>query len=193
MTDARTPSASRPRAAASGLVLVERHLFRLSDPEASAVRRAPLPSDDSPVTTGAGPDLALFHSVLEDGAVHADLELRDHPVPTPPHPWDLTSLHELEVAGPHIALVSGTSSLGTDCVLPVSAGTYILEAHCRGRAAAEAAFLAWLDAEEEEAEPTTEPWPHDGIERWLLRLWPTRPATCERQVLSTPVNLSRVV
>ncbi|MER5388258.1 hypothetical protein [Saccharopolyspora sp. NPDC002686] len=178
MTDARTPPASWPRAAASGLVEVERHLFRLSDPEAPALRQAPLPSEESPVTTGAGPDLALFHSVLEDGAVHADLELWEHPAPAPPHPWDLTVVHEVEIAGPHIALVSGTSSLGADCVLPVPADTYVLEARCRDRAAAEAAFLAWLDAEEEEgAEPTTESWPHDGIERWLVRLWPTRPAT----------------
>lgn len=180
MTDARTPPASWPRAAASGLVFVERRLLRLSDPEAPALRRAHLPSEEAPVTTGAGPDLALFHSVLDDGAAHADLELWEHPVPAPPHPWDLTAVHEVEVVGPHIAVVSGISSLGRDCVLPVPADTYILEVHCRGRAAAEAAFLAWLDAEEEEvsegAEPTTAPH-HDGIERWLVRLWPTRSAT----------------
>ncbi|MEB3371601.1 hypothetical protein [Saccharopolyspora mangrovi] len=74
----------------------------------------------------------------------------------------------MEIAGPHIALVSGTSSLGSACVLPVPADTYVLQAHCRGRAEAEAAFLAWLDAEGDEAELC----PHDGIERWLIRFWP---------------------
>ncbi|MEB3371602.1 hypothetical protein [Saccharopolyspora mangrovi] len=84
MTDARTPPASAPRAAASDLVLVERHLFRLSDPEAPELRTAPLPSEDSPVTTGAGPNLALFSSILEDGAVHADVELWGIPRPHRP-------------------------------------------------------------------------------------------------------------
>ncbi|MEV0697147.1 hypothetical protein AB0I53_04395 [Saccharopolyspora sp. NPDC050389] len=184
VTDASIPSLPvlRPRIAASGLVFVERHLFRLSDPEAPALRRAPLPAADSPVTTGAGPDLVLFSSVLEDGLVHADLELWEHPVPEPSGPWDLTALRELEIAGPHIVLASFVSGLVGDCVIPVPAGIYTLRACCRGRAAAHAAFLTWLDAEEEEeeaeegAEPAAELGPSDGIERWLLQLWPTPPA-----------------
>jgi len=184
MTDASIPCLLplRPCVAASGLVFVERHLFRLSDPEAPALRQAPLPAADSPVTTGAGPDLALFRSVLEDGLVHADLELWEHPVPEPSGPWDLTALRELEIAGPHVVLASFVSGLVGDCVIPVPAGVYTLRACCRGRAAAQAAFLAWLGAEEEEeeteegAEPTAELGPSDGIERWLLLLWPTPPA-----------------
>ncbi|GAB2809694.1 hypothetical protein [Streptomyces daliensis] len=164
--DASAPGAHTPVAAASGLVLVEKGLFRLSDPQAGPLRPAPDPTEDTPVTTGSGPDLALFLSALEDADVWAVLELWAGPAPEPEGPWEVRVSHVVEVTGPDVALVSGVSALGTECVLPVPAGAYTLEARCRGRAAAREAFHTWLAAEDDDADSE----PPTGLEHWHLRL-----------------------
>ncbi|MEB8341115.1 hypothetical protein [Streptomyces endophyticus] len=169
--DASTPGPRGPVADAAGLVLVEDRMFRLSDANSGPLRPAPTPTEDTPVTTGTGPDLALFLSATEDGEVAAVIELWQAPGPEPEGPWELQISYEIEVAGPELALVSGVSALGTDCVLPVPAGTYTLQARCRGRAAAREAFEAWLAAEDE---GDTDPEPPAGLEHWHLRLHPRR-------------------
>ncbi|MER5442042.1 hypothetical protein [Streptomyces sp. NPDC002790] len=168
--DDTSPSGPRgPIADAAGLVFVEDRMFRLSDPCAGPLHPAPTPTEDTPVTTGTGPDLAVFLSALEDADVAAVLELWQAPGPEPEGPWELQVSYEIEVAGPELALVSGVSALGTDCVLPVPAGTYTLEARCRGRAAAREAFAAWLTAEDED---DADPDPPTGLEHWHVRLHP---------------------
>ncbi|MGD6743555.1 hypothetical protein ACOKM3_17130 [Streptomyces sp. BH106] len=169
--DTATPGPRAPLARAAGLVLVEHRVFRLSDPHSGPLRPAPAPTEDTPVTIGSGPDLAVFLSALEDADVAAVLELWQAPGPEPEGPWDLQVSHEIEVAGPELALVSGVSALGADCVLPVPAGIYTLQARCRGRAAAREAFEAWLTADDED---DLDPEPPTGLEHWHLRLHPCR-------------------
>ena len=169
---------SGPQRAVRGPVFVEEHMFRLVDIAAPAQGRTPSPDTraDSLVTFGRDPGLATFTSALEDGKQHVTLELWPAEPPPPEGDWVAGLALRVTVGGGQLRLASGISSLGSPHELDVSPGTYVLGVWCRGRDAAWTAFLTWLDDEEEDEEQgdgeASVQRAFDGVEQWLLRLWP---------------------
>lgn len=179
-------SAAALRAATGGAVFVERHMFQLSDPEADSFTNPPNPTEEQPVTFGAGHKLALFHSALEDGKPHVDVELWSAQPPQPDGDWDFSVTERLTVGGSEQYLVSAVSSFPSDHQLSVPPGEYVLGVWCQGRDEARAHVEAW-EAEDAAAWEAGELEDEDdeeqgdaagvldvaaGVERWLLRFWP---------------------
>jgi hypothetical protein len=149
-------------AASGGLVFVEDHMFCLIDDGGADSADQPAQSLGPLVTVGSGLGLATFHSELEDNEPQADLEYWSAEPPEPDEPWEASARGRLRVAGDRLTLVSGVSMLGGSQDLPIPPGRYHLGVWCRGRAEARARELAAIEAGTQ----------LQGVEKWLIRLWP---------------------
>lgn len=158
---------SRPArllASTNGLVCTEDHMFNLVDTAAplDGGHRRPSAPGSRLVAVGPGPVLATFHSELEDNEPHVDLEQWTSAPPEPETAWEAHTQEPLAIPAGQLTLCSGVSALPAPHELTVPPGTYLLDVWCRGRAQARAAELDAINA-------ATFP---QGVERWLLRLWP---------------------
>ena len=156
---------TRRLASADGLVYTEDHLFNLVDTAAAAGVPAghgpPAPAGRL-VAVGAGVVLAVFNSELEDNQPHVALEHWSGQPSEPAGEWEAHTVERLSVEAGRLTLVSGVSALEAPHQLVVPPGPYHLDVWCQGRAQARA-------AEREAIATGTFP---QGVERWLLRLWP---------------------
>jgi hypothetical protein len=152
-------------AASGGLVLAEDHMFCLVDMEAPGPG-GPGTDPQAPlaplVTVGAGLGLATFTSELQDNEPYVDLEYWSAEPPDPDGPWESSARDQLNIGGGRLTLTSGVSMLSAPHDLELPPGRYHIAVWCRGRAEARAAELEAIETE-------TLP---QGVEQWLVRLWP---------------------
>ncbi|MGW5483034.1 hypothetical protein [Streptomyces sp. NPDC004008] len=160
-----TPPQPSRIAGADGLVLTEDHLFNLVDAAApvTSVTRPPAPGRRL-VAVGAGVVLAVFRSELEDNEPHVELEHWSFSPPEPEGEWEVHTEERLTVEAGRLTLASGVNALPAPHQLTVPPGPYRLGVWCQGRTEARAVELDAID---------TGTFPQ-GVERWMVRLWPDR-------------------
>lgn len=145
------------------LAFIEDGMFRLFDDEAPDYSNGDDP--DSPcgfVLVGGTVGLATFISGFQDNEPYVRLEHWSAAPDDPDGPWEATFHDQIYVPGGRLVLVSGISALPSPHELTLPPGSYHLAVWCRGRTAvlegAAAAIMAGTIQQ--------------GVELWIIRLWP---------------------
>lgn len=152
-------------ATSDGLVFTEDHMFCLcgdGGPDSADERAGSL---TPPVTVGSGLGLVTFHSELEDNEPQVDLEYWSAQPPEPDGPWEVSARDRLTVTGDRLTLASGVSMHEAPHELAIPPGGYHIGVWCTGRAESRARELAAIEAGTQ----------LQGVEKWLIRLWPVIP------------------
>lgn len=147
-------------AAIDDTVVVEYGQFCLQDmARLHPAAEAPVPASDDWLLVGGRGGL-LFHSAESDHYPAVRLELWSTQPPTHDEPFDATGDATFSTDGTELRLWSITAAMGAHTLQLPTAGTYHVRAYVSGQADIEAA---------EAAEPASFA---EGLERWLVQIWP---------------------
>lgn len=153
-----TPNA--PSSAIDDTVIVEYGQFCLQDmARLYPAAGAPVPANDDWLLAG-GRGGVLFHSAESDHYPAVRVELWATRPPARDEPFDAVGDATFSTDGTELQLWSITAAMGTRVLRLPAAGSYHVRAHVSGQADIEAA---------EAAEPASFA---EGLERWLIQIWP---------------------